>query len=786
MQLLNDFHPSTSPLLWVSKLKSIGTNYFENTGYHSASSAANSVSLVKLASLLERALDNGNTSKCIRLLNHNGLADLANPDIIFKIASKYPCFNPSLELLPPPPHTPAPATRSDEIVNYIKSIRKGSAIAYDGSSMDDMRRLLRNPSFDLKLASVITAIIDGRFFVGPDFDNPLLVSRGVAIMKGDTDVRPIAIDHPITKIASYSALNLWKNELNTFCGPFQLGNPVSGGAEILIHSVRMLLENDKHNCCLKLDLKNAFNSINKVHILNTIASYPPLHGLYKFAQFLLLSKRSVHYSNDVVCSAECGVAQGNNISAALFNIGQAPILKDAIQLFPSCKLFSYYDDHYIIGHPENVILVASFLVEKLKAIDLIVNESKCEVYRALSFTENELVLFNSRQFKVTDSKSGIGHGIIVLGSPVGNFQFINNFGMEIVSDIEKQLFTLAKLTSMEHGFSNARVQTAFYLGRVCGPSQLNFLMRTVPINCSYAFCNRFDIVMMNFIYETNDCMNHIKTLEAEFQSEFGMKICNSIRNGVCGFRRTIQIREAAYIGSLTLCLHYIYTLSSNLREAAENDRINSFNRFKSLLTKFKDSNNKELHDISIDRCWDESISKVQKRISSIIDLSNRESVYKIPAQSNCVSRKRILFLNSVNSFGSLWLHANPTIKPFQMSDDIFQIAFKNRFGFPVFVNKPGIERLCHCKKHPIDADALHPLCCSNMEVRSAIRNSAHCSLKNTLHNVIVNNIKKNNPNAFVDYKEPFAENYFKNKSNSLNNNTLDKPKRRGDIVIQNV
>jgi hypothetical protein len=84
-----------------------------------------------------------------------------------------------------------------------------------------------------------------------------------------------------------------------------------------------------------------------------------------------------------------------------------------------------------------------------------------------------------------------------------------------------------------------------------------------------------------------------------------------------------------------------------------------------------------------------------------------------------------------------------------------------------------------------------------MYVRSKIRNPAHKYLKDTLLNIIGNIVKKDNPQAFVDHKEPLVENYFALRSNnnnvdpnefvdSLPNYTRPFEKRRADIGIHNI
>jgi hypothetical protein len=47
---------------------------------------------------------------------------------------------------------------------------------------------------------------------------------------------------------------------------WELANKIQGGAEIIVHTVRAVLESDPSWCCVKTDSVNAFNSLDRAQV----------------------------------------------------------------------------------------------------------------------------------------------------------------------------------------------------------------------------------------------------------------------------------------------------------------------------------------------------------------------------------------------------------------------------------------------------------------------------------------------------------------------------------------
>ena len=66
--------------------------------------------------------------------------------------------------------------------------------------------------------------------------------------------------------------------------PLQLGVGVSGGAEVIVHSLRLLLERNPHWACVGNDLLNGFNAISREKAVQAIHDNPLFAPYLPFVQ----------------------------------------------------------------------------------------------------------------------------------------------------------------------------------------------------------------------------------------------------------------------------------------------------------------------------------------------------------------------------------------------------------------------------------------------------------------------------------------------------------------------
>ena len=120
------------------------------------------------------------------------------------------------------------------------------------------------PNFLKSLTKLINLNGDGKI---PEPLRPFFFgTKQIALIKIDGGLRPIAIGNTLRRSASKSARSKALSERQNFFGNVQVGCGTKRGAEIAAHSFRNLIERDDNPKCtvfLKLDFKNAFNSLAK-------------------------------------------------------------------------------------------------------------------------------------------------------------------------------------------------------------------------------------------------------------------------------------------------------------------------------------------------------------------------------------------------------------------------------------------------------------------------------------------------------------------------------------------
>jgi len=124
--------------------------------------------------------------------------------------------------------------------------------------------------------------------------------------------------------------------------------------------------NDK--VLLKLDVKNAFNSIRQDTVLQEAQKHLP--EIYPFIWDYYSSKTSLFHGNFSLDSAT-GVQQGDPLSPALFALA----IREVTSKIKANLNIWYLDDGCIGGDPQTVLTNATMIRDSLSSINLEINNS---------------------------------------------------------------------------------------------------------------------------------------------------------------------------------------------------------------------------------------------------------------------------------------------------------------------------------------------------------------------------------------------------------------------------
>ena len=305
-----------------------------------------------------------------------------------------------------------------QVLAAIQSFPTGSASGPDGLRPQHIKDLIFNPTgvgSDLlthSLTSFVNLVIRGdvpaparSFFFGASL---------IALNKDDGGVRPIAVGCTLRRLASKCAALSIREDMGALLAPLQLGYGTPMGAEAAVHASWTFLHNiEPGHLLLKVDFRNAFNSVRRDKILLAVLKYAP--SIFPLAHSVYSQPTSLFFGNDIINSAE-GVQQGDPLGPLLFSLA---IHELVCSLKSTFKLF-YLDDGTLGGQWEDIVHDLHILGGASDHLGLVLNHSKSEVICYDSHSRNHLSEV-SPDFKFVSPATAC-----LLGSPIGDRQAIDS------------------------------------------------------------------------------------------------------------------------------------------------------------------------------------------------------------------------------------------------------------------------------------------------------------------------------------------------------------------------
>ena len=131
-----------------------------------------------------------------------------------------------------------------------------------------------------------------------------------------------------------------------------------------------------HMAILKIDIKNAYNTINRGEVLSNVKEFCP--QIYNLCAWRLGGSANIFWNGQRIEST-CDIVQGDPLAPLMFVLG---IHKIAMQLdlIPDLHQIWYLDDCLIFGDESSLKLALTKLQDSLKLLGLALNYCKCELY----------------------------------------------------------------------------------------------------------------------------------------------------------------------------------------------------------------------------------------------------------------------------------------------------------------------------------------------------------------------------------------------------------------------
>ena len=329
------------------------------------------------------------------------------------------------------------------------------------------------------------------------------------------------------------------NRLSSELSPIQLGVGTKGGCEAAVHAFRHHAisisnnENTSTQIAVKVDVKNAFNSINRRTVLTVIAKRCP--EIYPIA-WQAYSTPTPLFFGDLTILSQTGVQQGDPLGSLFFSIGIDPI----IRLLKSELNLWYLDDGTIAGPLKTVAEDLKLLKTKFSLIGLELNPQKCELV-PLSPLLRRTPCIPLLSSLLPSAKIIQNNNLTLLNSPIFEeaLDLSINQAKQMISNICNRVELLDSHAAL------------FFLTNHTSAPRVNYLLRTSP---------------MYKRSESLDAIDHVvrvtasKVTNVKIEGNQWAQASLPVRHGGLGLRSLSKLSLPSYISSMHNSLNLVRTI----------------------------------------------------------------------------------------------------------------------------------------------------------------------------------------------------------------------------------
>ena len=378
-----------------------------------------------------------------------------------------------------------PQITKEIIYAAIKKMKNGKKPGLDGLRKEHLLAMSRkgSASWLTSEASLATAVSNGE--IPHEYRTFLTSTVLIGLPKPGEHFkrRPIGINSTWLKMVDNAVLSFVNKDFMKLLAPFQFGLEPSG-PESLIQCLRQTLRENPGWVVLKLDVKNAFNTLSRRSIFAEFHElYPQLIPYLSliYGQHRNSWTRTADGPHTLVTSEE-GVTQGHVLGPALFNVATfRPVLMKLNELLnrpnlPSDgRVLALHDDTFLIMDPSLVPTLWPHFVATFSKVGLEINlgpeKSSLYIPSDIPITEDYLTSLPNDLATTRDGIKGIG-------VPLGTDEFCENFWSEnLVNPIRKAIPLVCQYYD---------TQKALTLFRLCINTKQNYCLRMTDPNSAYA------------------------------------------------------------------------------------------------------------------------------------------------------------------------------------------------------------------------------------------------------------------------------------------------------------
>ena len=312
-----------------------------------------------------------------------GLAP-ACPATVEKIQAKWLADGPPVDatFLPASPAQMADLLQDTVLNDSVRQLHTGSTLDVFGWTHEVVHQLWVTPGCRACTKELLT--LYGTAECGTLVADMLNLSKVLPLNKDQhaTQVRPLAVPTVLRKIYAKATVLRWKRAFALAAGPHQYGCMRSNGAAVCAREARCAAESrGDHTCFARTDITNAFNCIDRSHVLRSLALADPTIASCHLAWLRrptwgLIADGSGQL---VAIRASTGIPQGDPLSSIAFAVSLAPALAELTRTSEARPL-AFADDVVLIAQTHTIQDALQQWRRLLLPLGLALNASKLAVW----------------------------------------------------------------------------------------------------------------------------------------------------------------------------------------------------------------------------------------------------------------------------------------------------------------------------------------------------------------------------------------------------------------------
>ena len=425
-----------------------------------------------------------------------------------------------------PPPTGSFDFSASEIESALKSFPAGSSGGPSGLRAAHILQMVRSNAKDRvleALASFCSALANNSF--PKDAMQLLTVARLVAVPKSGGGVRPIAVGEVLRRLAAKCVLQTVLPAVSNYLLPLQVGVHVPNAAELVARRAKAWCNTPgPGEVVLQIDLRNAFNSLDRSQLLKEVQTRVPQLYPYTFACY---SEPSILFGDGFELKSSSGVQQGDVCGPALFAITLQKVLLRLQELDLTFQHW-YLDDGVLCGPVSEVSKAVSILETALAQLGLQINPQKSRL-----LCSADVVLPSNLQLI---PRATPADGSVFLGVPVGGDEFVNKFCDAAAAKLEEML---RRNSSLDCALGK------FLILRACfGACRINHLLRSLDFAKGFHLASKVSVSFRRALEEI---------LGSAISDDQYALACMASSSGGLGLQDPLNVHGPAFLAS---CFNY--------------------------------------------------------------------------------------------------------------------------------------------------------------------------------------------------------------------------------------